>query len=112
MSFVPEEFTSESFDSEMQLFIQWLTGAINIRPESIIQRVPLAELEEKAKTALKAAQEDNSNAVLRSRAVYAQALFRDAKYAAASRGELMGIGADGRVIELYEGSYIAKNMGA
>lgn len=108
--FVPTQLDTETIQESSSNFVDWVNGAKEA-PGGLLERTSLAELQSAAATALeKMSTSEDVNE--RMRLSYAVALARDAAYAYASRGELLGVRIRGEIVDLYEYALLSETFPA
>lgn len=100
--FVPTAFSTKECEASQEALVQWINGS-SAAPAPLLERISLESLQAAALAAKEAAaSEENPSA--RMVGMYAMALYRDAAYAHASRGVLMGGGARSKFVDLGQGA--------
>lgn len=105
--FPPKALDSAALEAQADKFTAWLNGSSDDL-KCLIEDMSIEELKTKADEARKKLSEPGVSAAERQRIVFACALFRDASFSFARRGQLLTAAASGRFGEILEASTFSK----
>jgi len=103
--FYPITLSVEDCETSQDALVQWINGSGDAPPH-LLERTSLETLKGAADGFMEGAADEEDPAV-RMRGMYVLSLYRDALYAHATRGQLLGAGARSKFVDLYEGALIA-----